>query len=77
MAAYQAIKFLYEEKGYSIKSMCEFLLTTHSAYYRWLKQPESVREQPNHQAAKVIRMIHEKHPGMGYRRIKDELKRTY
>ena len=77
MAAYQAIKLLHEEKGYSIKSMCEFLQVSRSAYYRWLKQPESVREQTNRQVAEVIRTIHDKHPDMGYRRIKDELKRNH
>ncbi len=77
MVAYQTIKFLYEEKSYPIQPMCTFLNVTRSAYYRWLKQPESVREQANRQVAKTIRTIHEKHPDMGYRRIKDELKRTY
>lgn len=77
MASYQAVKLLHEEKGYSIKSMCEFLQVACSAYYRWLKQPESVREQTNRHVAEVIRTIHDKHPDMGYRRIKDELKRNH
>ncbi|MGG5315499.1 IS3 family transposase [Enterococcus sp. AZ072] len=77
MAAYQAIKFLHEEMDYPIKPLCELLRITRSAYYRWLKHPESVREQINRQITKDIRTIHEKHPDMGYRRIKDELKRTY
>ncbi|MGG5317031.1 IS3 family transposase [Enterococcus sp. AZ072] len=77
MAAYQAIKFLHEEMDYPIKPLCELLRITRSAYYRWLKHPESVREQINRQITKDIRTIHEKHPDMGYRRIKDELKRAY
>ncbi|WP_265416126.1 IS3 family transposase, partial [Enterococcus florum] len=36
----------------------------------------SVREQTNRHIAEVIRTIHDQHPDMGYRRIKDELKRT-
>lgn len=57
--------------------MCKFLQVARSAYYHWLNQPESVRERANRHVAKVIRAIHEKHPDMGYRRIKDELKRTH
>ncbi|WP_086350915.1 IS3 family transposase [Candidatus Enterococcus clewellii] len=75
--AYQAIKRLHEEKKYPIQPMCTFLQVTRSAYYNWLKQPKSMREQANRQVAEIIHTIHEKHPDMGYRRIKDELKRTY
>ncbi|WP_146624296.1 IS3 family transposase, partial [Enterococcus florum] len=76
VVAYQAIKFMHEEKGYPIKPMCDFLQVARSAYYRWVKQPVSVREQTNRHIAEVIRTIHDQHPDMGYRRIKDELKRT-
>lgn len=57
--------------------MCNRLQVTRSAYYRWLKLPKSVQEQANQQLVVTIRKIHEDHPEMGYRRIKDELKRTY
>lgn len=57
--------------------MCRYLHVTHSAYYRWLKNPESVTEKKNREISDKIRKIHEDHPDMGYRRIRDELDRRY
>lgn len=57
--------------------MCVFLHVSRTAYYRWLKHPHSQRELDNEKLAKIIRKIHDKHPDMGYRRIRDELDRNY
>lgn len=57
--------------------MCQYLQVTRSAYYRWLKQPTSPHEQRNNQLAEIIKSIHEAHEEMGYRRIRDELVRSY
>lgn len=71
--AYEAIKELSSEKGYSVEKMCKYLTVTRSAYYHWLKQPKSTNELKNEQISDEIRKIHEQHPDMGYRRIRDEL----
>nr|WP_272927917.1 IS3 family transposase [Enterococcus sp. JM4C] len=71
------MQHLHEEKGYPIQQMCDKLQVTRSAYYRWLKLPKSAQEETNLQLVVTIRKIHDDHPEMGYRRIKDELKRTY
>jgi Transposase and inactivated derivatives len=42
-------------------------------YYRWLRKPKSDNELRNERIAKEIEKIHEAHPDMGYRRIRDEL----
>lgn len=77
VTAYQSIQHLHEEKGYPVQQLCARLHITRSAYYRWLRQPQSEQEQANQQLVVTICKIHEDHPEMGYRRIKDELKRTY
>ncbi|MDE1550047.1 IS3 family transposase [Jeotgalibaca sp. YN-L-12] len=64
---------LHTEKGYPVKVMCKILRVTRSAYYRWLKQPQSPREIHNTQIAEVAKQIHEEHDDMGHRRIRDEL----
>lgn len=48
-----------------------------SAYYRWSKDPISYRERINQEIADTIKEIHEEHPDMGYRRLKDELEKKH
>lgn len=50
---------------------------TRSAYYRWLTNPKSSRELENERIAEEIKAIHNEHPDMGYRRIRDELDREH
>lgn len=75
--AYEAIKELHEEKLYPVQPMCKILNVSRSAYNRWVKHPYSPRRMANNELAKTVRAIHDEHPDMGYRRIKDELKRTH
>ena len=44
-----------------------------SAYYRWVKYPKSNNELRNERLSTEIQRIHNQHPDMGYRRIRDEL----
>ena len=48
-----------------------------SAYYRWIKDPGSYKERMNQKIADTIKKIHEEHPDMGYRRLKDELEKKH
>lgn len=57
--------------------LCEYLHLSRGAYYRWLKNPVSNNERRNQEIAEKIRSVHEKHPDMGYRRIRDELDRHH
>ena len=57
--------------------MGRYLGITRSSYYRWLKHPKSDNEIRNEQIADIIREIHQLHPDMGYRRIRDELAVNY
>ncbi len=57
--------------------MCKILGVQRSAYYRWLKNPESLSERTNNEITKKILEVHKKHPDMGYRRIRDELNAKY
>lgn len=56
--------------------MCKYLHVTRSAYYRWQKKPVNSSEQKNQELSEKIRKIHDLHPDMGYRRIRDELDRN-
>lgn len=60
-----------------MQRLCEYLHLSRGAYYRWLKNPISSSETRNLEIAKKVRDIHEKHPDMGYRRIRDELDRHH
>ena len=73
MAAYEAIKELSSDKGYPVDKLCKYLNITRSAYYHWLKYPKSNSEIQNESIFLEIKKIHEQHPDMGYRRIRDEL----
>ncbi len=73
MYKYQAIKELSEEKHYPVQRLCESLHISRGAYYRWLKNPTSDNEKRNQKISEKIKQIHEEHPDMGYRRIRDEL----
>lgn len=42
-----------------------------------MKNPESISEKKNQEISEKIKKIHEDHPDMGYRRIRDELDRRY
>lgn len=55
--------------------MCKYLHITRSAYYHWLKNPVNASERQNQELSEKVRNIHDLHPDMGYRRIRDELDR--
>ena len=66
-----------EEKHYPVQRLCKYLRLSHGAYYRWLKNPFSFSERYNRELSEKIKDIHEKHPDMGYRRIRDELDKKH
>ena len=66
-----------EEKHYPVQKLCSSLHISRAAYYRWLKNPVSFSEKRNRAITEIIKEIHEVHPDMGYRRIRDELDRHH
>ena len=60
-----------------MQRLCENLHLPRSAYYRWLNDPVSFSEKYNKEISEKIKDIHEKHPDMGYRRIRDELEKKH
>jgi transposase InsO family protein len=76
-SAYEAVKTLSEERSLPVWKLCGLLHLTRSAYYQWLKQTKSPHEQENERIAEKVKKIHEAHPDMGYRRIRDELDRHH
>ncbi|RGI44731.1 transposase [Ruminococcus sp. OM04-4AA] len=73
LAEYEAIQKLSSTKHYPIDRLCKYLNVTRSAYYRWVKYPKSNNELRNERLSTEIQRIHNQHPDMGYRRIRDEL----
>ena len=71
------MKELSGEQSYPVWKLCEFLHITRSAYYRWLENPKSRQELKNERVADKVLQIHNAHPDMGYRRIRDELDRNH
>ena len=75
---YLAIKELSDEnKTYSISALCEFAGIARSAYYKWLGHVNSDNDNLNERIADTIAKIHDEHPDMGYRRIRDTLAHDY
>jgi len=68
---------LSEEKHYPVQRLCKYLHLSRGAYYRWLKKPVSFSERYNEEISEKIKGIHDKHPDMGYRRIRDELDKKH
>lgn len=75
---YLAIKELSDENNtYSISVLCEFAGIARSAYYKWLSHVNSDNDNLNERIAETITKIHNEHPDMGYRRIRDTLVHDY
>ena len=72
-----AVKECNEKNGYPIDQSCEILKISRAAYYRWSTGELSPRTAENERIADLVEDIHEKHPEMGYRRLKDELDRRH
>ena len=66
-----------ENKTYSISALCEFAGIARSAYYKWLGHVNSDNDNLNERIADTITKIHDEHPDMGYRRIRDTLAHDY
>ena len=54
-------------------AVCRILKISRAAYYKWSTGELSPRTAENERIADLVEDIHEKHPEMGYRRLKDEL----
>ena len=75
---YTAIKELSKsDTGYSISALCNFAGVTRAAYYKWLNHVNSDNDNLNEKIAVTISQIHDEHPDMGYRRIRDTLSHDY
>lgn len=75
---YIAIKELSaEHPEYSISIMCEILQISRAAYYKWKNHTNSENDNLNELIAEKVLEIHEAHPDMGYRRIRDTLEHDH
>lgn len=72
---YIAILEIQEEFKCSITEICNLARIPRSAYYKWLNRRESHREAKNRALAKEIESIHLHLPQLGYRRMRDVLRR--
>lgn len=67
---YLAIKYFYENDGWSINWMCEHLEISRAAYYKWLHREVPEQEQENIKLAELIQEYDERfHHILGYRRM--------
>ena len=69
-AKYIAIQYFYENKGWSIRWMCEQLDITRAAYYKWLHRDIPAAERENILIAQLIREYDDRFNHiLGYRRM--------
>ena len=67
---YIAIQYFYENKGWSIRWMCQQLDITRAAYYKWLHRAIPEAEQENILLAQLIREYDDRFNHiLGYRRM--------
>lgn len=67
---YIAIQYFYENKGWSIRWMCQQLGITRAAYYKWLHREIPEAEQENILLAQLIREYDDRFNHiLGYRRM--------
>ena len=67
---YQAIKYFYEKKQWSINWMCKQLGISHAAYYKWLHRTIPEQESENTKLAELIKEYDERFGHiLGYRRM--------
>lgn len=75
---YIAIKELSaEHPAYSIRMLCEISGVNRAAYYKWKNHKNSKNDDLNERIANKIMEIHDAHPDMGYRRIRDTLEHDH
>lgn len=74
MDIYIAIKELTEEHpDYPVSRLCKLGHITRASYYKWKNRSDNENDILNERIAKEIEKIHDEHPDMGYRRIRDTL----
>jgi transposase InsO family protein len=62
------------EETFTVTRMCQMLEVSQSAYYDWLKRPESAHSQEDKQFGEQVKKIHEQSRGIyGARRIRKEM----
>lgn len=66
-----------EEKRYPIELNCRILQVSRAAYYAWLQGRSGKRITENTIIAGITKELHEQHPEMGHRRLRDQLYRDY
>ena len=67
---YMAIKYFYENDGWSINWMCKHLVVSRAAYYKWLHREMPIQEQENIELANLIKEYDERFNHiLGYRRM--------
>lgn len=75
---YVAIKELTEEHpDYPISHLCSLGHITRASYYKWKSRPDAENDVLNRRIAEKVVRIHEEHPDMGYRRIRDTLEHDH
>jgi transposase InsO family protein len=74
---YLTIRELHEEKKYPVEAICMILKLSRSSYYKWLNRGKSHRELENEEIATIIESLHNDHPELGHRRVRDILKRDH
>lgn len=75
---YRAIRALStSRKEYSVRALCKLGNVTRGAYYKWLHKGFRPADDLNERLAGLAEKIHEEHPDMGYRRIRDKMEHDH
>ena len=62
------------ETEFSVKSMCQFMSVSRSAYYAWLERPQTAIEKDDAELIEIIKTLFQKsRKNYGTRRLKKAL----
>ena len=75
---YITIKELTEEHpDYFVSRLCTLGHITRASYYKWKNRRDNENDILNNRIAEKVKEIHDEHPDMEYRRIRDTLENDY
>lgn len=71
------IELINEHPEYPVSRLCILGGINKSSFYKWKNHLNTANDELNEHIAEEVVTIHNKHPDMGYRRIRDTLEHDY
>lgn len=74
---YLTIKYLVEDKRYSVNMLCDIAQISRSAYYKWINRDKTKSDIKNEKILGIVKKLYNKDNFLGYRQMAIILRRNY